>query len=144
MPFVRHRISIDAPVNAIWDHLLRKVEKPEDYVPAAVRSEILTRPGPHTVERLMILRDENGQERPTQEIITADRASLTVLFKLKDSPAFTGLVTNCIFDDGDMPEFEIAMNWVERPGTGAAEGVDWQAMVTDAVEQTKRQVEGEA
>lgn len=144
MPLVRHRVAINAPVDAIWDHLLRKIEKPEDYVPAATRSEILARPAPDTVERLMVLRDETGEERPTHEIITADRATPTVIFKLKENPAFTGLVTNTILAEGTAPVFDITMNWVERPGTPDTSHVDWQAMVRGAVEETKRQVEREA
>jgi hypothetical protein len=143
MPLVRHRAEIDAPVEAIWDHLLRKVERPQDYVPAAVRSEILARPAPHTVERLMILRDETGEERPTREVISSDRETLTIVFKLTDSPVFTGLVTNSILDENGTPVLDITMNWVERPGAPGMDHIDWQAMVTDAVEQTKRQVEAE-
>jgi hypothetical protein len=130
MPLVRHRAEINASVDAIWEHLLRKIEKPEDYVPAATSSEILARPAPDTVERLMMLRDETGEERPTREI--------------KDSPVFTGLVTNTILDGESAPVFDITMNWVERPGVADMSHIDWQAMVTDAVEQTKRQAEAEA
>jgi hypothetical protein len=144
MPLVRHRAEINASVDAIWEHLLRKIEKPEDYVPAATSPEILARPAPDTVERLMMLRDETGEERPTREIITADRATLTIVFKLKDSPVFTGLVTNTILDGESAPVFDITMNWVERPGVADMSHIDWQAMVTDAVEQTKRQAEAEA
>lgn len=144
MPLVRHRAGIDAPVEAIWNHLLRKVEKPEDYVPAAVSSKILARPGSGSVERLMILRDESGQERPTREIITADRATLTVVFKLVDNPVFTGLVTNTVIETDGSPTFDITMNWIERQGVPKVDDVDWQAMVTDAVLQTKQQVEAEA
>ena len=53
MPLVRHRAVIEAPFEAIWDHLLRKIETPEDYVPAVTRSQILDRPAPGVVERLM-------------------------------------------------------------------------------------------
>lgn len=144
MPLVRHRAGIDASVEAIWNHLLRKVEKPEDYVPAAVSSKILARPGSGSVERLMILRDESGQERPTREIITADRATLTVVFKLVDNPVFTGLVTNTVIETDGSPTFDITMNWIERQGVPKVDDVDWQAMVTDAVLQTKQQVEAEA
>lgn len=144
MPLVRHRTEIDANVDMIWDHLLRKVEKPEDYIPSVIGSEILGRPSPNTVERLMVLRDETGEERPTRETITADRATLTVIFKLEDSPVFTGLVTNTILEEGTAPVLDITMNWIERPGVPGMSHIDWQAMVTAAVEQTKRQVEAEA
>lgn len=143
MPLVRHRLEINASVEAIWSHLLRKIEKPELYVPAAVRSEILARPGPDSVDRLMVLRDEHGEERPTREIITADRATLTIVFKLAENPVFTGLVTNSVILTQGAPVFDITMNWLERPGMPEVTNVDWQAMVTDAVMQTKLQVESE-
>ena len=144
MPLVRHREEINASVDAIWSHLMRKIEKPEQYVPAAVRSEILGRPGAHSVDRLMVLRDEHGQERPTREIITADRATLTVIFKLMDNPVFTGLVTNSVILTKGAPVFDITMNWLESAAMPEVANVDWQAMVTDAVLQTKFQVEAEA
>lgn len=143
MPLVRYRAEINASVDAIWSHLLRKIEKPELYIPAAVRSEILGRPGTHSVDRLMMLRDEHGQERPTREVITADRATLTVIFKLVDNPVFTGLVTNSVILTDGAPVFDITMNWVESPAMPDVATVDWQAMVTDAVMQTKLQVEAE-
>lgn len=143
MPLVRHRSEINASVEAIWSHLLRKIEQPEHYVPAAIRSEILGRLGPDSVDRLMVLRDEHGEERPTREIITADRATLTIVFKLMDSPIFTGLVTNSVIPTEDVPVLDITMNWQERPNVPEVANVDWLAMVSDAVVQTKLQVEAE-
>ena len=67
-----------------------------------------------------------------------------MIFLSKDNPVFTGLVTNTVLEAGDALELDITMNWVERPGVEAQDHVDWQAMVRDAVEQTKRQVEAEA
>ena len=143
MPLVRHRAQIDASVDAVWRHLLDKIERPELYVPAVTRSQILARPAEGVVDRLMYLLGDDGEEREVRERITADEATRTAIFLSQGSPIFTGLVTNTILDDGDGVELDITMNWVERPGIAPQDAVDWLAMVRDAVEQTKRQVEGD-
>ena len=57
MALVSYRTRVNAPIDVLWKHLLEKVETPEKFIPAVTRSEIIGRPGPNTVDRLMYLDD---------------------------------------------------------------------------------------
>jgi hypothetical protein len=58
---VSYRTRVDAPFDMLWQHLLEKIEKPEKFIPAVSRSEMLDRPAPDTVERRMYLDDGSGR-----------------------------------------------------------------------------------
>ena len=100
MALVSYRARVNAPIDVLWQHLLEKVEAPEKFIPAVTRSEILGRPGPNTVDRLMYLDDGTG-EKPTREIITSDVHTRCIVFKMADNPVWRGFVTNTVLDDGD-------------------------------------------
>lgn len=141
MALVSYRTSVDASVDVIWKHLLEKIERPEKFIPAVKRSEILGRPGPNTVDRLMVLDDGTG-EKPTREIITHDILTRSIVFKMVDNPVWSGFVTNAILTDRDVPEVDITMHWQALEPDHPAEKVPWADIVKDAVLQTKRLVEG--
>ncbi|MEQ8515102.1 MAG: DUF1857 family protein [Chromatocurvus sp.] len=140
MALVSYSTRVDVSLDVLWNHLLEKIEAPERFIPAVTRSEILSRPGPATVDRLMYLDDGSG-EMPTREIITHDIHTRCVVFRMHDNPVWSGLVTNTILDDRDGLELDITMHWQLRiPGHPAADA-PWADIVRDAVLQTKRQAE---
>ena len=134
MALVSYRTRVNAPIDVLWKHLLEKVETPEKFIPAVTRSEILGRPGPNTVDRLMFLDDGTG-EKPTREIITSDVHTRCIVFKMFDNPVWSGFVTNTVLDDRDGQAKEAG-----HP----AENAPWAEIVKDAVLQTKELAEAEA
>jgi hypothetical protein len=143
MALVSYRTQVNAPFELLWEHLLQKIEAPERFIPAVTRSEILARPGPATVDRLMYLDDGSG-EMPTREIITHDIHTRCVIFRMHDNPVWSGFVTNTVLDDRDGLELDITMHWqLKVPGHPAAEA-PWAEIVRDAVLLTKSQTEAAA
>ena len=142
MPLVSYRTQVEAPIDVLWKHLLEKIETPEKFIPAVTRSEILGRPGPNTVDRLMFL-DDGGGEKATREIITHDIHTRSVVFKMIDNPVWSGFVTNTILDDGNGLELDITMHWQALEAGHPAENAPWADIVKDAVMQTKRLAEAE-
>lgn len=142
MALVSYRTRVDASVDVLWQHLLEKIERPERFIAAVTRSEILGRPGPHTVDRLMHLDDGTG-EKPTREIITHDVHTRSIVFKLIDNPVWSGFVTNTVLTDRDVPELDITMHWQALEPGHPAEQTPWAEIVKDAVLQTKRLAEAE-
>lgn len=143
MALVSYRTRVDAPFEVLWDHLLQKIETPERFIPAVTRSEILARPGPATVDRLMYLDDGSG-EMPTREIITHDIHTRCVVFRMHDNPVWSGLVTNTVLDDRDGLELDITMHWQLMVPGHPAEHAPWEEIVRDAVLLTKQQCEAAA
>jgi hypothetical protein len=143
MALVSYRIRVNAPMDVLWKHLLEKVETPEKFIPAVTRSEILGRPGPGTVDRLMYLDDGTG-EKPTREIITSDIHTRSIVFKMIDNPVWSGFVANTVMDDRDGLELDITMHWQAKEEGHPAESAPWAEIVKDAVLQTKELAEAEA
>ena len=143
MALVSYRTTVDAPLEVLWQHLMRKIEKPEDFIPAVTRSEILDRPGGSTVERLMYLDDGSG-EHGVREIITHDIHTRCIVFKLIDNPVWSGFVTNAVMQDRDRLEFDITMHWQTKEADHPAEQAPWAEIVKDAVLQTRDLAEAEA
>jgi hypothetical protein len=137
---VSYRTGVAASIEVIWQHLLEKIESPEKFIPAVARSEILGRPGPNTVDRLMYLDDGTG-EKPIREIITYDVHTRSIVFKMVDNPVWSGFVTNTILTDRDTPELDITMQWQALEPGHPAENAPWADIVKDAVLQTKRLAE---
>lgn len=136
MALVSYRTRVNAPFDVLWTHLLEKVETPEKFIPAVTRSEILGRPGPNTVDRLMYLDDGTG-EKPTREIITHDIHTRCIVFKMTDNPVWSGLVTNTVLDDRGGLELDITMHWQTIEKDHPAENAPWADIVKDAVIQTR-------
>lgn len=143
MALVSYRTKVDAPFDVLWQHLLEKIEKPEKFIPAVTRSEILGRPGPSTVDRLMYLDDGSG-EQPTREIITHDIHTRCIVFKMTDNPVWSGFVTNTVMDDRGGLELDITMHWQAKEPGHPAEQAPWAEIVKDAVLQTRDLAEAEA
>ena len=143
MALVSYRTRVNAPIEILLQHLLEKVETPEKFIPAVSRSEILERPGPNTVDRLMFLDDGTG-EKPTRELITHDIHTRCIVFKMIDNPVWSGFVTNTILDNGDGLELDITMHWQTKEKDHPAENAPWADIVKDAVLQTKELAEAEA
>ena len=143
MALVSYRTTVKAPIDLLWKHLLEKVETPEKFIPAVTRSEILSRPGPNTVDRLMYLDDGTG-EKPTREIITSDIHTRSIIFKMIDNPVWSGFVTNTIMDDREGVELDITMHWQLKEAGHPAGKAPWAEIVKDAVLQTRDLAESEA
>lgn len=143
MALVSYRTHVNAPIEVLWKHLLAKVETPEKFIPAVTRSEILGRPGPNTVDRLMYLDDGTG-EKPTREIITSDVHTRSIVFKMIDNPVWSGFVTNTVTDDRDGLELDITMHWQAKEEGHPAETAPWADIVKEAVIQTRDLAESAA
>ena len=87
MPLANQQALIDAPADKVWAMMREKIERPDKYVPGVVEVEIVNRFDDGAVERVMLARGEAGDKR-IHEIISASDATRTVVFLLKDDPAF--------------------------------------------------------
>ncbi|XOV81005.1 MAG: AtaL-like protein [Aestuariibacter sp.] len=140
MPLVSYRTQINTSFDNLWQHLLAKIENPEQFIPVVTRSEILERPGENCVIRLMYLDDGSG-EQPTKEIISHDIHSKTIIFKMTDNPVWSGFVVNSVLDDNHGLELDITMHWQSKVPGHPAENAPWAEIVKDAVLQTKKLAE---
>ena len=140
MPLTSFRTEVAAPVALLWQMLLEKIERPDLYVPGVERVEIKRRLGPGCVERLMHL----GGDRAVHEIITADEATHTVIFKLLDNPRYRGFVTNTIFADGGQVILDYTMNWAPRAAADEVPEANWSATLRGAVLHMKAMAEERA
>ena len=106
MALVSYRTRVDAPIEVLWKHLLEKVETPEKFIPAVTRSEILGRPGPKTVDRLMYLDGGTG-EKPTREIITMHWQAKEEGHPAENAP-WADIVKDAVIQTKDLAESEAA------------------------------------
>lgn len=130
MPFVAHRVPVQAPVDRLWALMVEKIRAPQRFVPGVETVEVVREFGPLSIERRM-----QAGGTLVHELITADPTTLSVMFKLVGDQRYRGFVLNLIYP-GDVPELEYVMHWHPRAGA-APDPTDWQAAIVGAVEQAK-------
>lgn len=140
MPSARFRSAIDAPAERLWAMMVEKVRHPDRYVPGVISVEVVQEFSELAIERRMVVRDGEG-EKVVHEIITADPATMTVIFKLKDDPAYSGYVINMIFDEDGTVELEYALHWTQKDPAAVIAGPDWSKAIEGGVLHAKAMAE---
>ncbi|WP_227268101.1 AtaL-like protein [Roseobacter weihaiensis] len=143
MPFTSHKTRIDCAADKLWDMMKDKIRRPDKYVPGVIDVEIVQEFGPDSVERRMVAKDGDGQ-KTVHETITADDATRTVIFKLKDDPDYTGYVINMIFEEDGVVELDYTMHWTQKDPTKSLSEPDWAKAIEGAVRHAKDLAEGKA
>ncbi|MEO0460635.1 MAG: DUF1857 domain-containing protein [Myxococcota bacterium] len=96
--------------------------------------------GPDSIEREMIVKD-GDTTKTVHELITADPATKTVIFKLKNDPDYTGYVINMVFDEGGIVELDYTMHWTQKDPSKSLREPDWSKAIKSAVLHAKGMVE---
>lgn len=131
---------IQASADVIWKLLLDKIRNPQKYVPGVQTVTVVQEFGPDLIEREMFVKDGTG-EKTVREIITADPATMTVMFKLKDDPVYTGYVLNMVFDEDGVVQLEYTVHWTPKDPENVPAGPDMAAAIKRAVAHTKELAE---
>ncbi|MEL6339750.1 MAG: AtaL-like protein [Myxococcota bacterium] len=131
---------MNASSEVLWAMLRDKIRRPDKYVPGVVSVEVLSEFGGDSIEREMTVQ-AGDKQKAVREIITADPVTMTVLFKLKDDPSYTGYVLNTIFDESGVVELEYTLHWTPKQLGEEPAGPDMAAAIKNAVLHTKAMAE---
>lgn len=142
MPLANHQELIDAPADKVWAMMREKIERPDKYVPGVVEVDIVNRFDDGAVERVMLARTDAG-DKQVREIISASDATRTVVFLLKDDPAFVGFITNTVFETDAGTVLDYTVNWTPRSEAAAQGAPDIGAMIRGAVQHAKTLAEAD-
>lgn len=140
MPFVSYKTRIDAPADRLWSMMVEKMRHPDRYVPGVVSVRVVSEFGPGSIEREMLVQSDQG-EKIVREMISADEATKTVIFKLKDDPVFSGYVVNVVLEEDGVVELDYTMHWTMKSGDPEPDGPDFAAAVRSAVLHAKAMAE---
>lgn len=143
MPFTSHKTGINCSADQLWDMMKDKIRRPDKYVPGVIEVQVVQEFGPDSIERRMVAKDGDKQ-KIVHEIITADPATRTVIFKLKDDPDYTGYVINMIFEEGGVVELDYTMHWTQKDPSKTLAEPDWAKAIRGAVLHAKQLAEGAA
>mmetsp|Transcript_3247 Transcript_3247/g.7211 ORF Transcript_3247/g.7211 Transcript_3247/m.7211 type:complete len:174 (-) Transcript_3247:137-658(-) len=137
-----HRETVAAPPSLAWKMLLEKIRRPDLYVPGVKSVEVVKEFSANSIERKMMAGD-----KLIHEIIGADEATLTVVFRMHQShPILSGFVTNTVLPleaevGGGLPEGEkeatacvldYTMCWEAKPGAPEAAVKEMQEMLPNS------------
>lgn len=128
MPKTACSVSVNAPVETVWNLLIDKIRHPERYVPGVTRVTILE------ASDAGVLREMTAGGLKVTERITQDAERREVVFTLVDHPVYMGQVVNRIAVGRDgRPVLEYVMNWMPRACIEAPQGADLAAAVRGTV-----------
>ncbi|MEO0039025.1 MAG: hypothetical protein RIQ59_2236 [Bacteroidota bacterium] len=132
---VQFLTTVNASLEKVWEHLIYKIENPENFVPGVSDVEIIEKKDDFVIRQMNI----------TQEsAITILKEKITfvpykVRFLLVDHPKYEGYVDNDIKELAfNQTEVTFTINWVDKE-TNA--GVNNYEMVKNAVLKTKNFIE---
>jgi hypothetical protein len=80
--------NVFAPVEKLWELLLRRVEHPNEYLPGIEEVRILER------QRDALVRELSGHGLFIKERVTIDKLKREVRYLLLEHPLFSGIVTH--------------------------------------------------
>lgn len=143
MPLATYKTTVRAPVALLWDMMKDKIERPDKYVPGVTAVEIVNRLGDRTVERVMHV-SAARQDNRVHEIISYDDATMTVVFKLKDDPLYTGIVTNTVFEEDGRVELAYVLYWTPKDPRTLPPEIDLAEVIKAAVLHAKALAEARA
>jgi len=126
---------VNAPLEKVWEHLLLKIEKPENFVPG-VSDVIILEKNEHFVNRKMTINVEGNATTLVEKITFIP---YKVRFLLLEHPKFEGYVDNDIkFISENETEITFTINWKDKITQSE---FDNSEMVKNAVLKTKNYIE---
>lgn len=143
MPLTAFKTEVNAPAATLWTMMREKMERPDKYVPGVQKVEIVQRFDEGSIERVMVA-GGGDQAKTIHEIITADDRTMTVVFKLKDDPIYTGFVINTVFEDEGHVWLDYTMHWTPKDIGAQIEEPDFAEVVKESVLKAKAMAEERA
>ena len=132
---VHYTTIVNAPLEKVWEHLILKIEKPENFVPG-VSDVIILEKNENFVNRKMTITVEENATTLVEKITFIP---YKVRFLLLEHPKFEGYVDNDIkFISESETEITFTINWKDK--TTQSE-FDNSEMVKNAVLKTKNYIE---
>jgi ribosome-associated toxin RatA of RatAB toxin-antitoxin module len=132
---VHYTTTVNASLEKVWQHLILKIEKPENFVPG-VSDVIILDKNEDFVNRKMTITVEGNATTLVEKITFAP---YKVRFLLLEHPKFEGYVDNDIKAISDNEtEMTFTINWKDK--TTQSE-FDNSEMVKNAVLKTKNHIE---
>lgn len=132
---VHYTTIVKASLDKVWQHLILKIEKPENFVPGVSDVHILEKKVDFVTRKMTITSD--GNATTLIEKITFE--PYKVRFLLIEHPKFEGYVDNDIKAiSNDETEMTFTINWKDK--TSQAE-FNNQELVNNAVLKTKNYIE---
>jgi Domain of unknown function (DUF1857) len=136
---VNHQVKVNAPLPVLWGIMVDKMRAPYKYLPGITKDQVTI---PRDISPMCVERKMNIGPTTMHEIITADEATLTVVYKSVPGAGSRGFVTNTIVEDGQDLYLDYTMQMVFKD-----ESVSEAAMkekIVEAVEHTKQVAEEQA
>lgn len=132
---VQYTTIVNTSLEKVWQHLILKIEKPENFVPGVSDVIILERSEDFVIRKMSITTSENT----TTLVEKITFVPYKVRFLLIEHPKFEGYVDNDIkFISDNETEMTFTINWKDK--TTQSE-FDNQEMVKSAVVKTKNYIE---
>ena len=132
---VQFTTIVNASLEKVWQHLILKIEKPENFVPGVSDVIILEKKGDFVTRKMTITTSENA----TTLVEKITFVPYKVRFLLLEHPKFEGYVDNDIKPISENEtEMSFTINWKDK--TTQSE-FDNQEMLKNAVLKTKTFIE---
>jgi ribosome-associated toxin RatA of RatAB toxin-antitoxin module len=132
---VQFTTIVNASLEKVWQHLILKIEKPENFVPGVSDVIILEKKGDFVTRKMTITTAENA----TTLVEKITFVPYKVRFLLLEHPKFEGYVDNDIKPISENEtEMTFTINWKDK--TTQSE-FDTQEMVKNALLKTKKYIE---
>jgi len=105
--------NVLAPVETLWELLLKRVEHPNEYLPGIEEVRIVERQGD------MLVREVSGRGLFIKERVTIDKGKREIRYLLLEHPLFSGTVTHRLVPlsrQSPVAPVQLTMvaNWVPR------------------------------
>jgi ribosome-associated toxin RatA of RatAB toxin-antitoxin module len=132
---VQFSTTVNASLEKVWEHLIYKIENPENFVPGVSDVEIIEKKNDFVIRQMKITQ-ESG--------ITILKEKITfvpykVRFLLVDHPKYEGYVDNDIKELAfNQTEVAFTINWVDKETNAEVNNYE---MVKNAVLKTKNFIE---
>ncbi|MEO8234321.1 MAG: AtaL-like protein [Flavobacterium sp.] len=132
---VQFSTIVKAPLEKVWEHLIFKIEKPENFVPGVSNVIILDKNKDFVSRQMTITTEENAVV--IKEQITF--IPYKVRFLILEHPKFEGYVDNDIKAISDNEtEMTFTINWIDKITKSEINNLE---MVKNAVLKTKNYIE---
>jgi ribosome-associated toxin RatA of RatAB toxin-antitoxin module len=132
---VQYSVIVNASLDKVWNHLIYKIEKPENFVPGVSNVIILEKNNDFVTRQMTITTEENSAF--IKEKITF--VPYKVRFLILEHPNFEGYVDNDIKAISDNEtEMTFTINWVDKITKSE---INNQELVKNAVLKTKTYIE---
>lgn len=132
---VQFSTIVKAPLEKVWEHLIFKIEKPENFVPGVSNVIILDKNKDFVSRQMTITTEENT-------ITLVEKITFVpykVRFMLLEHPKFEGYVDNDIKAISDNEtEITFTINWIDKITKSEINNLE---MVKNAVLKTKKYIE---